>query len=337
MKNLKGKKVLLIAPRFFGYEIEICNEIERRGAQVDWLADRPFDWAWQLMVLRVFPQLMLAIVNLYYERKLKKIPISDYDIIFAVNTITLTPKVMKKIKELNSRARYVIYTWDSMENREHVKNILQFFTSKWCFDPDTSTKYGMNLRPLFYLNEYTLENQKDEIYDLSFIGSVHTDRYEIVGKIKRIFPKNLNFFHFLYLRADWFFWVLKVIKPSMWQARYSEFEFQSIPKKRVIEIFHQSKVILDIEHLNQRGLTMRTFEALGAKKKLITTNANIRNYDFFKEENICVIDRNFPEIPASFWDGSYQPLLPEIYHKYSLAGWLDEVLSLQICDDGSKS
>ena len=34
MQELQGKKVLLLAPKFFGYELEIKKELEGFGAKV---------------------------------------------------------------------------------------------------------------------------------------------------------------------------------------------------------------------------------------------------------------------------------------------------------------
>jgi len=329
MDDLKNKRILLIAPRFFGYETEIKNCLENMGGIVDWLPDRPFDKAWQLAILRLLPKAMLAFVNNYYLKKLNALPISEYNIIFAVNTVTLTPKIIKTIKELNSGAKYVIYMWDSMENRDHVKHILSFFDSTWCFDPSTALQYGMKFRPLFYLNDYGIGSPVAVIYDLSFIGSIHTDRYAIIKKIQNIIPKTFKCFYYLYLRADWIFWIQKILKPSMWLADYGEFKFGSISKDHVIKIFHQSKIVLDIEHPKQCGLTMRTFEALGAKKKMITTNHRIRDYDFYHPDNIAIIDRIDPVVSDTFWISPYRNIPDEIYVKYSIDAWVNEVLGLK--------
>jgi hypothetical protein len=85
------------------------------------------------------------------------------------------------------------------------------------------------------------------------------------------------------------------------------------------------KAILDIEHPNQRGLTMRTFETMGAQKKLVTTNALIAEYDFFDTSNICILDRKNPKIPKDFLESPLVPLAPDIYRRYSIEGWLDEI------------
>ncbi|MFH4210110.1 lipopolysaccharide biosynthesis protein, partial [Acinetobacter baumannii] len=60
----------------------------------------------------------------------------------------------------------------------------------------------------------------------------------------------------------------------------------------IIKLYAKSNVILDISHPGQSGLTMRTFEAIGAGKKLITTNLNIKEYPFYNSDNIFIISRD---------------------------------------------
>jgi len=326
---LNGKKVLFIAPRFFGYEREIKSALERRGATVEWLRDRPLDTPLALAVLRIFPRAMLAWADRYYRKRIQSMDVSKFDIVFAMNPITLTPKIVKLIRELNPSARYVIYMWDSMENRAHLRHILEFFDLKWCFDPDTAAQFAMGYRPLFYLKDYAASSVGGGVVDVSFVGSIHTDRYAVISKVRGRIPAGLNCAFYLYLPARWIFWVQKVLRPSMWKAKFREFIFQPIPSARVVEIFKQSKVILDIEHPKQRGLTMRTLETLGAGKKLITTNPRVASYDFYDPDNVAIIDRRDPRIPERFWSTPYRAPAPEVRERYSIDGWVEEIFALR--------
>ena len=74
------------------------------------------------------------------------------------------------------------------------------------------------------------------------------------------------------------------------------------------------------------GLTIRVLEALGAKKKLITTNKDIVNYDFYHPENIYVYDGKV-DLENIFFTSEYFEIDYEIYKKYSLESWLKEILS----------
>ena len=47
-----------------------------------------------------------------------------------------------------------------------------------------------------------------------------------------------------------------------------------------------SRSIIEIEDIDQNGLTLRSLESIFFGKKLITDNRDIVNYDFYKKENI---------------------------------------------------
>ena len=54
---------------------------------------------------------------------------------------------------------------------------------------------------------------------------------------------------------------------------------------------------------------MRTIEiALGMRKKSITTNLDIKEYDFYDKNNILIIDRKNPIINKEFLETNYHEL-----------------------------
>ena len=110
--------------------------------------------------------------------------------------------------------------------------------------------------------------------------------------------------------------------------RYKSISFIPLTHRNISELVHESKVILDINHPKQVGLTMRTFEAFGAQKKLITTNADVANYDFYDKNNILVIDRLNPLINNEFLTGPFVAPDEKILLKYSIQGWITDLFSL---------
>ena len=87
-----------------------------------------------------------------------------------------------------------------------------------------------------------------------------------------------------------------------------------------------TKVIVDIQSPLQTGLTMRTLEMVGLKKKLITTNIDIVNYDFYNPNNIMVISRDNPKLDKRFFESDYVDIPSEIYQKYSITSWILDIL-----------
>jgi len=93
-------------------------------------------------------------------------------------------------------------------------------------------------------------------------------------------------------------------------------------------LMKDTKIVLDIQKDIQRGLTFRVFEAMGLGKKLITTNTDIINYDFYNPNNIFIWTENTTNIPNDFLNTPYEELPEEIYKKYSQESWVKKILNL---------
>ena len=70
---------------------------------------------------------------------------------------------------------------------------------------------------------------------------------------------------------------------------------------------------------------MRTYDAMGCRCKLLTNNPHVKDADFYDPQNIYVYDPDHFEIPADFLDTPYRALPPEIYDRYRLDGFLQEL------------
>lgn len=325
---LSDKKILYIAPRFFGYEQEIAQEMKKQGAIVDMLPDRVFDTPLMTAITKVKRELVLPFADRIYKEKLIEFSRTHYDLIFVINGQTLSDRFLQDLKRSYPSAKFILYLWDSVNNRPSTVRKLKYFDSIFSFDPRNSQKYGLNFRPLFYTSGFGLKKNRNTTYDISFIGTMHSDRYKIIQNLLGQLPDSTKVFLHQFLKAEWVFHYYKITNSDYKNANINHFKFKSLEKKKVQEIFFASKAILDIEHINQTGLTVRTFEALGSEKKLITTNQTIVDYDFFNDENIFVLDRNSVKIHRDFFNKPYIPLSEDLYAKYGLQGWLSDILKV---------
>jgi hypothetical protein len=85
-------------------------------------------------------------------------------------------------------------------------------------------------------------------------------------------------------------------------------------------------VILDVAKQGQTGLTFRPFEALGLNKKLITTNASIKDYDFYDPENIMIVEPGRICLEKEFFETPAKEVPEAIKSKYHVKQWLTDVL-----------
>ena len=327
MLRLDAKNVLLIAPSFFGYANEIKKEIESRGARVVFLEDRPLKSTLIVGLSLIFPFLKrITFSRLCNRFFLDQSSSLNYDLVFVINGESFTQKLLLNFKKKFAQAKFILYVWDSIDNKPDILSFINFYDAGYTFDNVGAEKYGLRFRPLFFSSGFESQVARNSLYDISFVGTVHSDRYPILSELKNHFPPNIKAFIYLYIQAPWVYWVRKLTHLKFMKSKFSDFKFKPMSKEAVQELFMNSRIIIDIEHPNQTGLTMRSIEALGAQKKIITTNASIADYDFYNDSNILIIDRSSPRVPNSFLYTEYHPVSENIYHRYRLSSWLDEIL-----------
>lgn len=332
MHGLKGKKVLYIGQSFFGYEKEIKRMLENMGATVDYYNERPSNniLTKTLIRLRLKKILHIKIQN-YYNKIINETKNTEYDYVFLVKIETIDKPILEKIKNSQKNAEFMLYMWDSVRNYKSSVETLALFDRAFSFDKQDCIAYNkLQFLALFYIPIYENIEKKEIVYDLCFIGSGHSDRYVIVKNIfNQVEKLGLRMFTFFFLHTKQMYRFRKLFDKKFKNAVIGEFSFEPMSQQDVVEVIARSNVIVDIEHPQQSGLTMRTIEMLGAQKKLITTNADIKNYDFYNENNVYVIDRNSPNLKKEFFDSPYLSIEPEIYEKYALRSWIGSIFNME--------
>ncbi len=326
--SLTGKTILLFAPKFFGYEQDVITELKSRDAYVDFLPDRPVNGALAKGLLRLEPRLFQPYADKFYSDWINAHGQDSYDYILIQSGESISEKIISLLKIKYKSARLIFYTYDSISNKKGQLKKLHLFDACFTFDQIEAKKYGLAYRPLFFSQGFENDSNSTIKFDISFVGTVHSDRYEIISKINQQLPNGMRSFWHMYLQAKWLYWIRKILGLGLAGSSMNEFKFSSINKSEVQDIFFSSKVVLDIEHPKQNGLTMRTFESLGSRKKLITTNQNILVTDFYNPDNILVIDRKNPIIDVTFFQTPYYDIPAATYNKYKLSAWVDEVFGL---------
>lgn len=327
------KKILLVAPTFFGYYKEIINELKNMKYNVDFFVDSPSNSNVFKAISRISKRLVRIQVDKNFKKNIfPKIKDNKYDyIIFIIGmTFSYTISNIEKIKENNPNAKFIIYQWDGEDNIKFIKKFHKYFDKIYSFDRiDCEKNKTYSFLPLFYIKNYENVGKKEINkfeYDVSYIGTAHPQKYVSINKmsydLREIFP-NQFIYHYMPSKLKYIYH--KMTAKEYRKTKLKELNFEKIPADRAMEIFEKSKCILDAPQFGQNGLTIRTIECLGAKRKLITTNKDIVNYDFYNENNILIYDEKYTK-NNKFFKGEYKELPPEIYEKYSLKNWLKTIL-----------
>ena len=328
--DISGKKILFFSPAFFKYENMIADKMREMGAEVDMYDVRSVTGAFQRALLKISPAIFKRRSQKYYEDIIEQNRDKDYDYILIVKCDMTPISILEKFREAYPNAKLCLNLWDSVENIPGVTKKFKYFDTLHSFDLNDCEKYPvLKFRPLFFGNQFRKEKHTgDYKYDISFLGTVHSDRYAVIKQVQKIAEERRHkCYWFLYLQSKFIYKFYKLTKKEFKGVDESTFSFDKMSAAEISAIVDESRIILDIQHPKQTGLTMRTIEMIGMNKKLITTNESIKKYDFFYPNNVVVVDRKNVTIPAEFFSSPYSKLPNDVYEKYSLKSWILEVLS----------
>lgn len=328
MMFLQSKRILFFSAKAFDIPDNIAASMQHLGAIVDYFDERPANTFLVKALIRINRNLLARYIDEYHRRIIEKTSKYRYDYIFFIKGESISKSNLELLRAVHPEAKFVIYHWDSIANNRNALNLLPLFDQAYSFDKPDCRKLGMRFLPLFYLPDYekVANDSTSYDYDLMFVGTTHSDRYRFVNSIA---SQIINFggkcFIYFFFQSKILFYKMKLLDKTMRRVSIREVYFESVKKERLLELYHRSRIIVDAQHPKQTGLTMRCIETLGAKRKLITTNKEIEKYDFYRPENILVVDRLHPVIPRDFFESSYTSLPDEIYTKYSLNTWIKTI------------
>lgn len=335
VSNESENRVLFFANLYMGYEKIIAEEMQKRGYKIDMFDECSIQKGYQKALIKMFgTRIYKRKTQRYYDAILKKIEGKQYDIVFFIKCDMPTEQIMEKLRAHFPMAKFCLYLWDSLRNTHdrYMRKKFRFFDVIHTFDRQDSIREHIGFRPLFFTNEYRYsanEGASQYQYDFCFIGTVHSDRYRLLKELAHVAQETgLTYVYYMYLQKKYVFWFYKFTDRCFQHAHIREFHFEKLSVQQTIEMLARSKAVVDIAHPMQSGLTIRSIEAMGMGKKLITTNEDIRNYDFYIPQNVLIIDRQNPTPDRTFFGEPYVEVSPEIYERYSIQSWLDDVLGL---------
>ncbi len=329
-KALLGKRVLFFGLETMGYEKKILEKMRELGAIVDYHSERPVSSKIGKAILKVSPNALNLQTEEYYRRIIDSHKDSKYDVIFIMKCDVPTSGILQCLRRVFPDSELRLHLWDSLANIPGINEKLRLFDRITSFDRvDCQNHSDFGFRPLFYLDELTTASDVSKIYDICFLGTIHSDRYVILEIIRKQCERmGLNFYGYYYMQSRLAYAYLKLTDKRFKSVDYRSLEFKTLNFSDVKRIIDSSDTIVDIQHPSQTGLTMRTIEALGAGKKLITTNEDILNYDFYNPSNVYILDRTNPVIPEVFLRGEFRRVDEYIYRRYSLGQWVVDVLTM---------
>jgi len=314
----KAKRILLVAPVFFDYHRSIAEALEVKGWTVDFFPEKPAPYL--LKPLRMISGKSVRWLREAHLRKiLRKTQRKEYDRLLVIRGEILTPAFIAALTACNPACKCIMYQWDSLRNNPYVQ-LIDSFDRVYSFDSiDVKNDRRIQYLPLFYGKAYeALRKTQNPKIDCTFIGTYTPERHTLLTKIHQQFmEQGLSHELFLYCKP------LTYFKARLEGKNLKGVSIRPLSRHQVLERLARARCVLDIPHPQQSGLTMRTFETLGAHRKLVTTNVHITGEPFFNPEIIQVLGS----------DGKIDPIFlrtstehfPQMLDSYALENWLDQL------------
>lgn len=247
------------------------------------------------LLVRTLEKLNLGVGLLY---NVWKVGLAEYNDIVIFDTGWRTG-LTKYLKKKNSSCRVHIFFFNKIKTQLHQKMLADPYADfLWSFDPEDVKIYGLNYNSTFYTDQLQIV-KFDPLWDIVFIGRSKGRTSAIIDLTEKF--ENLGL---------------------ATKINLVEREEEFIDYNDYIDLVAQSRAILDVTSSNQTGLTLRFMEALFLRKKLITNNFHVRNYNFYKKENIFILGQDDWGTLKQFLYSEYLEVDSSIVEFYDFSNWL---------------
>lgn len=314
--KLHSKNILFISSNYFGYYEHIVKALTRFGARVDWFSDTPTG------KMSRIKSMFLENGNVSHDKhygKLKKNLSCHYDYIFVIKGDVVPDTFLDYLKDRYKNAQFIMYHWDDIDLFPNVKGKFKYFDRILSYNIGDCKKYKLILRPIFFVPILNVNYEKT--IDVSIVGSYNLVREKFINKFQQLNPEVEIYSHY-YINP------LMFVREKLPLVTCKNYKFYKLSYKEMLKLVSLSKACLDVPHFQQQGLTTRSIEALQFQTKVITTNTNIKLYDYYSEKNHYIVDLDNPVIDKDWINEPYEIIDKEIVEKYTIDYWIKDIFDL---------
>lgn len=317
---LRHKRVLVVGRDYYFYTREIASELRTAfGALVTFCPIEPPAFLYKL--LKKAGMTPNGWLRRYHKDVIDGALREPPDIVLFIQVHQIGD-IVGEYRDAFRSARFVLYYWDSLKTHDY-RAYVHYFDKVFTFDREDSAQVPeLEYLPLFFSERFRrLRQEKGLLYDVSFVGvAVTMRRYNHLVKL-RAWAKASQLSLFDYIVVSPILYVKQLLRGRLLLGVH----FRSLGERELLRIYGASRSVLDLPNNVQSGYTMRTFESLGAHRKLVTTNRHILHEDFYSPETVFVIGAH-GEMPDRAFLHSKSRFSPAI-DLYVLRSWINRLLN----------
>lgn len=313
-------KITLISLDNWGFNQHLADAMAEKGHVVEHINFNSFSYKYPSFLYKIYNFLLKAFArknlkHIYYGKEiLKRLEgFGHQDIIITMKGDFIASESIMDFKKHTDKS--IAFFNDNIRRYPNIANVIPLFDEVYSFEKEDCKKHGLKFKTNFIYKQETVDRTAFK-YQLFNISSKDKRSNTIINIAKQLKNKGIEYKIIIFDK-----------KHKIKDNDFVDLIRQPIDLNEVNQYIKDSKVLLDIHRDKQDGLSFRVFESLGLHKKLITTNQDIRNYDFYNPNNIHIIKDNELTVDKSFFETPYTPIPKDIYKQYTLDGWINTILN----------
>jgi len=275
-------RCLVVTPkRFYTFHEFLAEALEHHGYTVSTINDEYPENIIGALIGIFLPAISKLLTLKFFKKYLARS--DNFDLVIIIKGRGIGIKTIKYLR--NHTKKIIGYNFDSFQYNpsplKWMKSLDKFAT----FDHQDSIEYNIEKIELFASIQRI--EPVDKTIDLSIILKNHSDRLLYLDQISRLFPKIKNEI-FIYDRNIFTFTKNFVAHPFLIFKWRKYISFKPLDYSSYIDMINRSIYTLDFAHPKQTGTTIRCFEALACRTKIISNNKHILANPAFNKNNSII-------------------------------------------------
>lgn len=341
------KRVLLYATKFMNIYKDIIAGLQSLEYEVIWLEantipDNPFN-----KTLGLYDEINIEKYLLKADAKWRRILDScqlsqPFEYFISIVGIDIPTFVFDELTNRNPQIHKVLYLYDRVEGVYQIDRFFKYYDDVFSFDITDCRRFNLNFLPIYWIPVADIsEEETFDIFALASYSVFKRDRTTLFSKLKKLSQKRgykeyIKLYDSSYAKSKLIFIIKNLLKTfvrqnslTFWDVYNGLIIGSSVSPDEYRSLIKKSKVVFDTQAPYQDGLTARFMWALGAGKKIITTNTYATKYDFYNSDQIYIMHNNILDI-EEFINKPYIPSMSQIDKilPYRIDNWIKTILNI---------
>ena len=327
MCHFEGKKIVLGIPSDYGFSDVLEQEFKHQGFEVfniSYSRQGKFRYKNAFERINSFihknflgrkrykDYLKMKRAETFVKARLEQVTRADYALL--IRPDQYSEEIIRIIQ--NKVGVLVAYQWDGLDRFPNVKPLVKYFSRFFVFDPADLDKQPLLPITNFYTNSFTLQHDETLHSDACFVGTYIPNRALQTEQLITTLQNAGLHVHYHICSAKKSRPPFKTLKTQVEQLTYGD----------NLKLAYNTNILIDINNQLHNGLSFRVFEAIGFQKKMITTSADVRKYDFYHPNNFFIWEEYSKPALEEFIAAPFVPLSAAVRQKYSFHNWVRYLL-----------